>query len=88
LKQLIERNTSLPEALQIIREALALIRNVERYLPDSPDVSFRERLIARMEQESVHPDFRLKADAVLLFFDRYFGVNDFFDTRAGGHPER
>jgi len=32
-----------------------------------------------MEQENADPEFKLKANALLVFFEKHFGVNDFFD---------
>jgi len=59
---------------------MAMIREVEELLPASPKVSFRERLVAQMEQGRPDPTFHVKANALLAFFELHFGVDDFFDT--------
>jgi hypothetical protein len=80
LKELVAGNVQLPVALDVVEQAMAMIADVEIYVPKSPKVSFRERLIALMEQGNTNADFQLKADALLRYFDTQFGVNDFFDS--------
>jgi uncharacterized protein len=79
LKLVIEGKSHLPGALDVVQQAMAMIRDVDAFLPNSANVSFRERLITIMERGNANPDFQLKADALLHYFDNHFGVNDFFD---------
>jgi hypothetical protein len=83
LKKVLDETTSLPEARTGIEEAKAIIHEMEALLPDSSYTNFRERLVAHLEyleQKSAWDDmdlkFRLKADALLAFYDQIFGVND------------
>jgi len=57
-------------------------QELETFLPASSNLSFRERLIACIEQGHADLEFQLKADALLFFFEKHFGVNDFFDKPA------
>jgi hypothetical protein len=59
---------------------------VEALLPASPIVNFRERLVAYLEslnesnaQENIDANLRLKADELLKFYARVFGVKDLID---------
>ena len=79
LKELLEENIPLPEALTVVQQAMEMIQELETFLPASSEISFRERLVAHMEQGNTDPEFKLKANALLVFFEKHFGVNDFFD---------
>ncbi len=79
LRELLDESVSLPKALRVVKQAMEMIQELESFLPASPNISFRERLIAHMEQENADLEFQLKADALLNFFENHFGVNDFFD---------
>ena len=79
LKELINENVQLPEALDVIEQTRKMIDEVELLLPVSSIDNFRERLVAHMEHGNLDPKFRLKADALLHVFEKQFGVNDFFD---------
>lgn len=79
LKQVIDGKVQVPVALDVVQQAMAMIRNVDAFLPRLANVSFRERLVTLMELGNANPDFQLNADALLLYFDTHFGVNDFFD---------
>lgn len=83
LKQVLDEMTSLSEALPLIQQAKGIIHELEVLLPASPSTNFRERLLAHLEtleQKSAWDDqdlgFRLKADALLTFYEKIFGVND------------
>lgn len=78
LKELINENIALPDALTVVREAMEMIDEVESLLPDSNNSNFRERLVAHLEQETTDTHFRQKASALLTFFEMHFGVSDFF----------
>jgi len=58
---------------------MGMMHELEMFLPDSLNISFRERLVTHMERENTDLDFQLKADALLIFLDKHFGVNDFLD---------
>jgi len=79
LKQLLDENTTLPAALTVVQQTMGMINELELYLPASQNISFRERLIAHIEQGYSDPEFQLKANTLLAFFEKQFGVNDFFD---------
>ena len=79
LKELLAENVPLPEALTIVQQAMEMIQELETFLPASSNISFRERLVIHMERGNADLEFQLKADALLVFFDKHFGVNDFFD---------
>ena len=86
LKEVIDENTPLPEALTVIEQAKEMIHEVEAPLlpPEGPTFNFRERLVARLEkmeagQEKTDPEFQRKTGALLIFYKRVFGVNDLVD---------
>ena len=67
-----------------------MIHELEALLPGSPNINFRERLVAHLEylerlktsagQEKTDLDlWRLKAGALLIFYEKYFGVKDLVD---------
>jgi hypothetical protein len=79
-------NTPLPHALTKIEQAKEMIRELEVLLPASSNDNFRERLVAHLEyleksnrQEKADLEFRLKADALLIFYEQVFGVKDLVD---------
>ena len=86
-RRLEDGDISLPEALAIIEETLALIREIEAFLPGPKTVSFRERLIAHKEElESEGKDhvsrekgFLRKTAVLLSRYENLFGVDDFID---------
>jgi len=79
-KELIEAETSLPDALAKVQQAHAMIRDLEAYLPASQTVSFRERLLTQMEDRSPeNGPFREKARDLIAYFEDFFGAMDFFD---------
>ena len=79
-KELADEKTSLPDAMEKVEQALEMIREVETYLPVSTTVSFRERLLTKMEDRSPENEaFREKAQRLISYFEDFFGVMDFFD---------
>jgi len=88
LKQMIDGDTPLSESLTIVQQAMVMIREVEALLPASPNISFRERLVAQMEEGNADSDFHSKAEGLLAFFELHFGVNDFLDQPAEGMAGR
>jgi uncharacterized protein len=86
LKELLAESRSLPEALTVVEQAKRLFGEMEALLPKSSNVNFRERLVAQIEhpQESAlganeYATFIQKAQALLLFYDQAFGVNDLLE---------
>ena len=77
LRELLDESVSLPKALRVVKQAMELIQEVEKFLPPSSVISFRERLITQLELGNANSEFQQKADALLLYFDKHFGVNDF-----------
>jgi hypothetical protein len=87
LKEVLEENTALPDALRVVRQAKGMIHELETLLPSSSNNNFRERLVAYLEnpagtalQENTDLDpRRLKADALLIIYEKVFGVKDLID---------
>ena len=89
LKEVLDENTPLPNALTVVQQAKGMIQELEALLPSSPNNNFRERLVAHLEnlerrrasagQENTDLEFRLKADALLIFYEKVFGVKDLVD---------
>ncbi|MDP1545628.1 MAG: hypothetical protein Q8L87_06360 [Anaerolineales bacterium] len=87
LKQLLDENITLPEALSVIQETLTLIREIEALLPASSAISFRERLISHKEyleskgraHEALDQEFLGKTAVLLNRYEDRFGVDDFID---------
>jgi putative zinc- or iron-chelating protein len=89
LKEVLDENTSLPNALTVIQQAKGMIHELEALLPSSPNINFRERLVAHLEtlehrkasasQENTDLEFQLQADALLIFYEKVFGVKDLVD---------
>ena len=87
LKQVLDETTSLPAAMTTVQQAKAMIHELEALLPDLPNNNFRERLVAHLntlegvrEYENEDLDFRRKANALLIFYEKVFGVKDVVDT--------
>ncbi len=79
-KELADEKSSLPEAMGKVEQALKMIRELEMDLPSSKAVSFRERLLAKMEdRRPENEEFRGKAQRLLSYFEDFFGVMDFLD---------
>ena len=89
LKEVLDENTPLPDALTVVRQAKEMIHEVEALLPSSANTNFRERLVANLDhlenlkssegQENPDVEFRQKADALLIFYEKVFGVKDLVD---------
>ena len=94
LKEVLDENTSLPGALTVVQQAKGMIDEMEALLPSSPKISFRERLVAQIEalehlkasagQQNTDLEFRQKADALLNFYEKVFGVKDLVDKPDEG----
>jgi hypothetical protein len=81
LKKLLNENIQLPEALIIVDQAKEMIEKLEYLLPISTNDNFRERLVNHIERGKANKDFQQKANALLLFLDTQFDINDFFDSQ-------
>jgi|SRR5688572_27939671 len=89
LKQLLDETTSLSDALTVVQHAKGMIAELEALLPNSPNTNFRERLVAHLEEVErlklsdkegyTDKDFRQKAGALLLVYEKVFGVKDVID---------
>jgi hypothetical protein len=85
LKEMLDENIPLPEALTLVEQAKGMIHELDALLPPSegPTLNFRERLVAHLENpqrlKAAAGHFRQKADALLLFYKKVFGVNDLVD---------
>lgn len=79
-KELADERTSLPDAMMKVKQAHEMIHELESYLPASKTVSFRERLLTKMEDRTPqNAEFREKAQTLISFFEDFFGVMDFFE---------
>jgi hypothetical protein len=84
LREVINESTSLADALALIEQAKGRIQELQRLLPASSDLNFRERLVAQLEkaitrQENADLEFRRNAGALLTLYKEVFGVNDLVD---------
>lgn len=89
LKEVMDENVPLTNALTVIEQAKGRIHELEGLLPGSPNPNFRERLVERLDnlehskasdgQENTDAEFRLKARELLVFYDKIFGVKDLVD---------
>jgi len=81
LRQLLNENIRLSDALTVVGQAKEMIEKVELLLPDSTNNNFRERLVTHIEQGKADKDFQRKADVLLVFIDTQFDINDFFESQ-------
>jgi hypothetical protein len=86
LRELLDEDRTLPNALNTVQETLGMIRELELLLPASSTISFRERLIAHKEalEKNEEPgdierEFLVKAGRLLNYYEDLFGVDDFID---------
>ena len=89
LKEVLDENTSLPNALTVVERAKEMISELEALLPRAPNIGFRERLVAHLEdlerlktcggQENTDLMFQLKSGALLIFYKKVFGIKDLLD---------
>ncbi len=89
LRELLDEDRTLPNALITVQETLEMIRELELLLPPSAMISFRERLIAHKEAleklafpGDVEREFLVKAGKLLNYYEDLFGVDDFIDYDA------
>ena len=70
-------------ALKVVKHARDIISELESLLPASPNINFRERLVAHLEALEVSAltdfEFQAKAGELILFYEQVFGVNDLID---------
>lgn len=83
LKEVLDENTPRINALKVVQQAKEMIHEVEALLPSSPNPNFRERLVAHLEalnesagQANTDLEFRQKADVLLDYYEKIFGVKD------------
>jgi hypothetical protein len=80
LKEVLDENTQLSDALIVVQQAKEMIHEVEALLPGSPNINFRARLVAQLEEnENTDLEFRRKAHALLILYEKVFGVKDLVD---------
>lgn len=90
LKEVLDENTALPQALIVVQETKELIHELEGLLPGSTNNNFRERLVDHFEnpeppnvsggEEDTDLDLRqMKAGALLNIYEKVFGVKDLVD---------
>ncbi len=80
--ELVRETLTLPEALAVIEQFKAMVRELEPHLPPS-NAGFRERLVAYLEDETRPPDpddvLQQKAHALIAFYATRFGVKDLLE---------
>lgn len=86
LKQVIDESTPLPEALEIIEQAKAMIKELKTVLPESKSNNFRERLVAHLDYLEELPtlgaadrQFQQKARELLLLYRKQLAVKGLFE---------
>ncbi|GAB4539234.1 MAG: hypothetical protein Fur002_03970 [Anaerolineales bacterium] len=79
LKELLDEQVALSEALSVIQKAKKMIQQMEALLPPSANPSFRGRLTAEMERGNPQPQFAAQAGEVVAFYRERFGVNDLLE---------
>jgi len=83
LKEVINEDTPLQDALTVIDQAKETIHELEALLPVSTSINFRERLVAYMEgiqgQDNADIELRQKANALVSFYEQVFGIKDLLD---------
>ena len=83
LKEVLDETIPLPNALIAVQQTKEMIAELEIFLPTSPNISFRERLVAHIEyleesakQEKADLEFQQRANELLIHYKKYFGVKD------------
>jgi len=77
LKKVLDETTSFGEALELIRKAKAMIRDLEARLPNIPGWNFRERLEAQIASPGQDDlDLQQKTSSLLNLYRSVFGVKD------------
>ena len=76
LRELLDESVSLPKALRVVQQTKKLIQEVDAFLPDASDLSFRERLVTQLEGGTTDQAFQRKAQELLQKYEAQFGVND------------
>ena len=86
LKEILDETIPLPNALIVIQQTKEMIAELEIFLSASPNISFRERLVAHIEyleesakQENADLEFQQRANELLIYYKKNFGVKDFVD---------
>ena len=90
LRRLLDNDISLTEGMTLVQETLDLIREIEPKLPESTEISFRERLIdqkktlegRRQELTALESDLFHKINKLLVWYIYKFGVEEFIDYEA------
>lgn len=85
LRELLDESISLPKALRVVKKAKETIHEVESLLPDSPENSFRERLVSYLEGSRGGEDQNLmhKTRSLVSMLSQDFGVNDLVEDSKG-----
>ena len=83
LRELLDESISLSKASRVVKRTKERISSVEKFLPASKSVSFRERLMERLTRvknssglSNVDAEFLSKANKLLDDFEKHFEVND------------
>ena len=76
LRELLDESIALPKALRVVQQTKKLIQEVDALLPDASRLSFRERLVTKLESGTADDAFQRKAQELLQKYEAQFGVND------------
>jgi uncharacterized protein len=81
LKEVLDEQTRLADALAVVQQTKEMIQDVETLLPVSAQHNFRERLVAQIDlrKDTAPGDVDLKAGALLAVFEKQFGVTGLID---------
>ena len=87
LKEVLDEATPLTEAVTVVEQAKEMINELEALLPASANPNFRERLVAQIEhleksekQGNAEYEFLPKGQALLIFYEKHFGVKDLVEN--------
>ena len=85
LRELLDEDIPLLKALRVVKQTREKIAVIDKFLPASKEVSFRELLIEQLDRIPLNPglvdeEFRSKANELLSDFEKRFGVSDFLGS--------
>jgi len=87
LREILDGQLQLNEALTVVQRAKQLIQELEGELHDKQVINFRRRLfeyVSQLERSTSHTEagntFRMKAGVLLVLFAQRFGVTGLFNT--------
>jgi len=80
LKLVMDENTPLAEALEVVEQTKEMIKELKTLMPTSPSNNFRERLVAHLENpKNTDQNFRKKAGELLILYEKQYGIKGLID---------